>query len=159
MVLLWRPFVVLISILAAVLGTNSLAVTVSGGSFTANNSGAIATMYLKIDNDGKMYKKVNNGNYSQISSSTDWIRPASSAPGAFEVRFTNKSGDTLTVTGATAENTWFTMSTSDFILFVSDNSVNVGGDSATFTIEIRDGSSGSALDTGNYTLTADREDS
>lgn len=43
-------------------------------------------------------------------------------------------------------------------LLISETAAPGGGNSSTFTIEIRKGSSGSAIVSPSYTLSADRED-
>lgn len=132
------------------------ALTLSGGSYNAFNFGANARVDIKVDDDGNVYRRNNLGSYSQIAAGSDWIRPASSAPGAYEVRYTNATGDTGDLAGTVAEDTWHPLTTSDFAVWI----VTTGVDSvsATFDIEIRNGNSGGADESTSYTLSATRED-
>jgi hypothetical protein len=111
---------------------------------------------LKIDDDGNTYRSLDTGSASwfQINNGTDWVRPTGSAPGLYEVRWTNATG---TVTSSTvAEDTWHDLSTSDFIIYNSFTGP-IGTKSTTFDIEIRlDG--GSVLDSASYTITAETDD-
>lgn len=133
--------------------------TLSGGNLPAGNSGAICTAQFKVDNDGNMYSRVNNTVWNQISSTTDWVRPASASPGSYEVRYTNASGDTGFLSATTAEDTWHPMTTGDWIITITDDTpIGATQSSATFDIEIRIGSSGSAAVSASYTLTANRDD-
>jgi hypothetical protein len=107
---------------------------------------------LKIDNDGNVYASTDTGSesYTQIGTTTDWIRPTTRAPGDYEVRFTSA---TNTPTSATAaEDTWHALSSGDFVVY---NSVTgTGTKSTTFTIEIRKGSTGAADVSDSFTLNA-----
>ena len=136
-------------------------VTVSGGSgssFTASNADADAHLYLKFTSTGDAFVRKNSGSYVQVSASTDWVRPTTNAPSLYQIRFTSASGDTTYLDGTKAEDTWHDIVDSDFIMHIFDSSIFLGGKSATFTIEVRlDG--GATLDSGEYTITADREDS
>jgi hypothetical protein len=112
---------------------------------------------LKIDNNGNVYRSVDNGvtSWSQIDTAADWVRPTSKAPGAYEVRYTGRTGSTLSF-GTVSENTWHPLSSGDFILYNSVTATSGDRDS-TFTVEIRDGSSGSADVSGTYRLWASVE--
>ena len=135
-------------------------VTVTGGSgflFEASNTGANAEVFLKFTSDGDVFVKKNSGSYTQRASTTDWVVPATNAPGLYEIRFTNASGDTTYLSSTQAVDVWEDFSATDYILSIFDSSPNFGGKSATFTIEIRlDG--GAVLGSGEYTISADRED-
>ncbi len=136
-------------------------VTVSGGSFSAFNQDADATQEIWFDaNDGNCYESENLGSAVQINSADDWLRPTSSAPGNYETRYTNHTGDSMTVTiggSAASEDTWYNFANGDFLFKITDSSPGFGGNSATFTVEIRlDG--GPPSDSGSYTISADRED-
>ena len=73
------------------------------------------------------------------------------------MRFTGASGDTTYLDGTKAEDSWHNMVDADFIMHIFDSSPAIGGKSATFTIEANlDG--GATLDSGEYTISADRED-
>jgi hypothetical protein len=109
---------------------------------------------LKVDNNGNVYQSADTGSrsYTQIDTATDWVRPTTKAPGAYEVRYTGLTGDALSFNTA-AQNTWHPLSSGDFVL---RNSVTgpVGDRDSTFTVEIRDGSSGSADVSGTYRIHA-----
>ena len=128
-------------------------VTVSGDSrFDFRVSPTDSYARLKIDNNGNIYESGDTGiaNWVQIDSATDWVRPASSAPGSYQVRFT--SSTTTPTSSTAAEDTWHALSGGDFIIY---NSVTgVGIKASTFTIEIRLGT-GSVLDSASYTLQAE----
>lgn len=127
-------------------------VTVSGQTITEiNDAPTDSYARLKIDNDGNIYQSRDNGSasWSQIDTVNDWVRPTSSAPGDYEVRFTSASN---TPTSSTkTENTWHNLDTGDFIIY---NSITGVGTKATnFTIEIRE-NGGSVLDSASYTCHA-----
>lgn len=109
---------------------------------------------VKVDNNGQIYKSTDTGSasWTPIDGTTDWVRPLSSAPGTYEVRFTSA---TNTPTFSTvAQNTWHPLSSGDFIVY---NSVTtIGTKLTTFTIEIRKGT-GPVLDSASYTLRAEVE--
>lgn len=132
-------------------------ITLSGNTVTAENSGAIATAQLKVDDDGNMYERLNNGTWDQIDATDDWLRPASGAPGNYQVRFTGFSGNALDSSTQT-EDTWHTLSSGDFIWTLTENVAGPGGNSCSFTVEIRNGSSGTVT-SASYTLNATRDDS
>lgn len=127
-------------------------VIVSGAALsTGINFESPAEKTLKVDNDGNIYQRNNTAAYNQIATSTDWIRPTTSAPGLYEVRFTNKSGDTIFTTKA--EDVWHDISTGDFTWIIQDTTFDDGANTATFTVEIRlDG--GAVLDSAAYTISA-----
>lgn len=132
-------------------------VTLSGGTNIAFNFMANAVATFKVDNDGKMYSRDNGGSYGQIATATDWVRPATEAPGLYEVRYSNATGDTADISATAAEDQWQALSTGDFVINVTDTTPLPALKSASFTLEIRlDG--GPLLDSASYTLTADRED-
>ena len=128
-------------------------VTVSGETITKAETGGVdAYARVKVDNDGNMYKSEDTGsaNWAQIDSVSNWLRPTSSAPGTYQVRFTSA---TNTPTSATVtEDTWHALSGGDFIIYNSYTGLN-GSKETTFTIEIRLGT-GSVLDSASYTLSA-----
>ena len=133
-------------------------ITVSGDTLSAGNTDADSTQSLRFVDDGDVREKKNSGSYDLISETTDWLRPSSSAPGLYEVRFTSISGDTGDFSATTSVNTWHDFSSGSWTGTVTDSTIFFGGKSVTFTIEIRlDG--GSVLDSAAYTLTADRENS
>ena len=131
------------------------ALTLSGES-VVNIQGAPTDAHarLKVDNDGNMYKSVDTGSesYTQFDNATDWVRPPSAAPGAYEVRFTSLTGDALT-SSTVAEDTWHPLSSGDFELILSET--GTGTNTSNFTIEIRDGGSGGADVSAAFVLTAE----
>jgi len=130
-------------------------VTLSNHSNTAFNFGADALAYFKVDGDGNMYQKDNAAGYVQIDVTNDWIRPTTSAPGAYRTKFSNLTGDTAFRVGWGFEGTYYAL-TADRWMYVYDNTTSSGGKSISMTYHIDDGSV--EQDTGSYTLTADRED-
>lgn len=138
--------------------STSTVVTVSGGTSFAGGSWMDIYAYIKVDQDGKIYKKDGVGSWVQISTSTDWVRPVSAAPGDYYVRYTGATGDTGFLGGTTASGVWHPLATSDWQVWVYDDNALPGLKSVTLTIEIKLGSGGATLDTGSYILTAERED-
>jgi len=133
-----------------------VALNLDGHSFAANSTSNPTTGSFIVDNDGNMYTQENASPVIQIDTATDWIRPADRSPGDYEVRYTSVTGDTANLTCTTAVDTWHPLSSGDWTITVSDTNLAVGPKSCTFTIEIRKGSTGSALVSGSYTLSADR---
>ncbi|MFW6027791.1 MAG: hypothetical protein ACOC91_03190, partial [bacterium] len=122
-------------------------ITLSGHSVSAVSINESAAAILRIDDNGYMYSKKNNDPYVQIDSETDWIRPTSEAPGLYEVRYTDHSGDPINGT----ENSWYSL-TSGAEFWI--NRTSPGKNSATFRLEIRrDG--GPVLASGFYSLSAE----
>jgi len=117
--------------------------------------GTNADAHLKVDNDGNMYQQKNFGGYTQIDSTNDWVRPTTSSPGLYEVRFTSLVGDTLTSSTA-SEDTWWDVSSGDFILRLRLFGGGFDFASSVFDVEIRyDG--GSNLASTSYTLSCSTE--
>jgi hypothetical protein len=114
---------------------------------------ATATAEIRVDQDGNVYKVINLGGDTQLSSTDNWVRPTSGAPGAYQVRFTNVVGTTLDITSTTLADVWHPMKDGDFRIRHSRTSD--GSDSSTFDIEIRVGT-GSTVATDNYSLIATR---
>lgn len=130
-------------------------VTLSGETVTAFNFGANATAHFKVDNDGNMYERTNSGSWSQIDSSTDWVRPTSSAPGSYRTMYDSETGDTGFLVAWGFSGTYYAVST-DREMYTYDNTSVAGGKSVTCDFHIDDGSTEQA--TASYTMTADRED-
>jgi len=131
-------------------------VTLSGETVWAIQfGGGNADAHLIIDNDGNVYKRSNFGTYTQVDSSTDWVRPTTSSPGLYEVRFTGLTGSAL-FTSTAAEDAWHSLSSGDFIL--RQRVLGGGFDSAisTFTVEIRL-NGGAVLSSASYTLNVSTE--
>lgn len=140
------------SLLTAILmgGANGT-VTLSGESIeatAADPQNAIAA--LRINQDGTVDKVVNTVP-TQLDAATDWLVPNGFAPDDYEVRFTNLVGDAPGA-GGTAEDEWVPLSAGNFSVTLTQASV--GSKACSFDIEIRRGSSGAALDSGSYSLSA-----
>ncbi len=89
------------------------------------------------------------GSYSQINAGTDWVRPASEAPGSYQIRAQLVSGVASNVAGA-ALNTWLALTTSRTWTVGAGLNELV---SVTLQIDIREGT-GAILDTGDYAISA-----
>jgi len=133
-------------------------VTVSGGSKTAADGTSVYDSFcaIKIDADGNVYlgSSIDGAavSYTQVSTVTDWIRPASAASALYEVRVTSVDHDAGAATGSGwstspgADGSWFTLDIDrEWVI----NETVVGIYQTTFTIEIR---LGTTLDTGAYDL-------
>lgn len=128
-------------------------VTLSGETVehsVSSPSNAIAG--IRFNADGTVDRVV-GGTPTQVDSATDWVIPNGAAPGAYEVRFTSLTGDAPTVTDSTAEDAWYPFSSGNFYLSLQE--FGTGLQACSFTIEIRLGSSGSAIASGSYNLTAE----
>jgi hypothetical protein len=138
-------------------GGGGTTVTVSGETVNAFNFGTTATagviFYTSGTYQGDVRKK-ENGNYWQIDTATDWIRPVTEAPGSYRIRYSSMTGDTGFMNN-TITSTYDGIANGDYIEVV-DNTVFFGGHSLDFTIEIDDGTT--LQDSGTYSLNADRED-
>ena len=136
------------SMLAAVLNLDGQTIT------KISISPTDAYARLKIDNNGNVYRSGDSGSasWTQIDTAADWVRPTSAAPGAYEVRYTGRTGVTLSFNTA-SEDTWHPLSSGDFILYNSVTAT-LGDRDSTFTVEIRDGSSGGADVSATYRLHA-----
>ena len=100
-------------------------------------SPADATAQYKVDNDGNVYRRINNQSWTQINTLTNWVRPTSFAPGLYEVRYTNITGNTGDFSASAAVNVWFSLSSGDFICTLLDTTNGFSSRSVSFTIEIR----------------------
>lgn len=141
----------------------NLLVTVIGGAAATLNLDGQATLTavdpvgaskdLKVDNDGMIYHRSNGGSYIQLDDATgDWIRPIAEAPGTYQVRYTNLTGDALSSSTA-AEDVWYALSSGDFTLTISSST---GLKTSNFDIEIRRGGSGAALVSASYSIAANQ---
>jgi hypothetical protein len=131
-------------------------VTVTSDTNSAFSFGTAATAYHIWNTDGTRDEKDNSNAAIQILASTDWIIPNSAASSSYRIRHTSATGDTGNFTPAGSINVWLSFS-SQHLYSVVDNSPTAGGNSVTYNIQIDDGG-GTALDSANQTLTADRED-
>lgn len=134
-----------------VIATEDVLVLTGGVRPTCDRAGGISIYDLKFDNDGLVYEKCSPGSFVQIDTSADWIRPVDDAAD-FQMRFTNLTGTGFSSTAT--ENIWRSMAT-DFVLTCADNNAGGGGNSATFTIEVRFGT-GPTLASASYTISANR---
>jgi hypothetical protein len=141
---------------AASAGGGGDVLTLSGEVLFAFNFMADAFAEFKLDNDGNMYDRENNGAYNLIDSGTDWVRPAISSPGLYQARYTNLTGTALSFNSA-SEDTWRAMTLGDFRTQQRTFGGPISFESSTFDYEVRLGA-GAVLASGSYTLNADRED-
>ena len=139
------------------------AVTVSGEIFTQVQPGAAgdAEVALRINADGTIDKRVGvGGSYVQIDAGTDWIIPNGDASANFEVKIEEIScsgcgSNTFQNPGGSGKglSTWWTLGSSrEWSIRRPASQTGVGV--WDFTVHIREGSEGGALDTGDFTLTA-----
>ncbi len=131
-----------------------LVVTLSGGTVSALNAAGTATAQIAFRDDANVYSALNGGADVQISAATDHTRPADASPGALQIRYTNLTGTAL-ASGTASEDTWHSLSTSDFVLIQEDAIADATPVSSTFDVEIREGT-GPVLASASYTLTANR---
>ena len=132
-------------------------ITLTGTTVFAFSFGSNATAQLFVNQDGTVDQRINNGSFTQIFASTDWVIPNGSAPGTYQTRYTNRTGDTLDAPTSALEDTWRALSLGNFSLSLVDSTPLAGGQAANFDIEIRLGT-GSALASTSHGLDADRED-
>ena len=133
-------------------------ITLSGETSLAFAFGSNAIAELKCDNDGNVYKRQNGGGaWTQVDTGTDWVRPASSAPGSYRCMYDSETGDTGAPFVAWGFSGTYYALTADRIMYVTDTTPTAGGKSVTCDWHIDDGTTEQA---GNvaYTMTADRED-
>lgn len=148
------------SVRRAGLGGDSAVVTVSGHS-VSNISGTIASLStsgIRINTNGTIDEHNGNG-YSQIDSGTDWIIPNGSASSTYECRIVSLVQNTGTgwYIQAAAEDTWVDMSSAREWATRDTNIGAPGIKDYDFTIEIRLGGSGGALDSGPFSLYSELE--
>jgi len=127
--------------------------TLSGGSADSTASDPSNAIVRFTFNEDGTVDRTQEGSTAQVDASTDWVIPNSAAPGDYEIRFTSLSGDSPTVSGGTAENSWWAFTSGNFQLSLIQGTV--GSQACSFTIEIRKGSSGAALVSGSYSLSAE----
>ncbi len=109
------------------------------------------TAKVVIKTDGRVFQ-LTEGGTSQIDSTFDWVIPNDrSQVGAFEVRYTLHSGNTLNAPPA-AEDTWLELTT-DLAYGLSHGSKF--SQTATFTVEIRPLGGGDTLASGVYVTYAE----
>jgi len=120
----------------------------------ALRANANASASFRFATDGLVYTKDNNAAWVEVGSWTN--QPG--VPSDVEVRYTNAAGDTGALTATAAEDAWHAVTSSNFELTVTDTTPTIGGQTATFDMEIRD-SGDVTQDSEGYSLSADREDS
>jgi len=132
-----------------------LKVTVSGGSAADLGINRDARATIVVRTDGTI-DKIENTTTTQLSPTTDHTRPNGDSPGVLECRYTGLTGDPLDASSSSAEDIWRTLVTGDHF-FEQRAGPAAESNVSTITIEIRNGSSGPALDSGSYTLDAERQ--
>lgn len=109
---------------------------------------------LVIRTDGTL-DKIENTTTTQIDSGTDWIDPNGDASADFEFKYELDSGDALDVSSSVAASTWLAVSSDIFLEQRWAAGAGIGSKASTITVSVRfDG--GSVIDTGVFTLTAER---
>lgn len=132
-------------------------ITLSGETVNAFAFMSDARAELELRANGNMYRETNNAGAIQIDSATDWVRPASSAPGLYETRYTNLVGDLLHAGTSSGENGWRAVSLGTYFWVQQDSTPTAGGEDSTFDIQVREGT-GPVIASFQYRLIADRED-
>lgn len=126
------------------------------GQTVINTGAGVQTSGIRVNSDGTVDEN-NNGVFTQIDTSTDWVVPVGFAPDDYEVRVAAAPpGDAFTNSPG-ADGTWFAL-TSNREWNVVEANPTVGStlDTGNFTIEIRKGSSGGADVSGTYNVQANR---
>jgi len=126
-------------------------VTLSGGAASGTTNDPVG---FRFNTDGTIDKR-ENGSYTQVSTTTDWIIPNTAAATDYEVRVTGLTGDAWD-SSPVADGTWTDLSVAREWNIQDTNSTAAGAKSTAWTFEIRKGS-GATLDTGSYTADADYE--
>lgn len=129
-------------------------VTLTGGTFTTDTTtGSNSLMRIKFADTGGVYTQENSDPYGAWQAPTNWVVPNQYAPGAYQIRWTNATGDFADMTTTATEDTWYTLVSGDFILTLTDTIDSAPGLSATFDVEIREGT-GATLASASFTLEA-----
>ena len=110
---------------------------------------------LIVNQDGNVYHRRNADSDVQENASTDWARPTSAAPGAYQIRYTAVTGDTGDFTATAAINVWHDLSAGDYTFTMQDDNTAAGGNEVVITVEI--GTGDVAIDSATWTLGADRQ--
>lgn len=130
-------------------------VTITGGTNTAFSFGSNSRAEVRFMTTGFVNFRDNGSTNTNVNTTTDWVIPRTNMT-LFRVRHTNVTGDTGFATAAGAINVFISLGTITRSYYVDDATIFAGGHSATYTIQIDDGTT--VQDTAFYTLTADRED-
>ncbi len=100
--------------------------------------------------DGTLDKDGSLSGVTQIRVATDWVIPNLKNSG-YEVRLLSGHGGTTFNVEAAAEDTWVDLSADRTW---RHDRVTSGTDTGTYTFEIRLGSAGAAIETGDFVVTA-----
>ena len=127
-------------------------IALSGGSAATSGSAGLPAGF-RVNTDGTIDKR-EDGTYTQLSASTDWIIPNAAANGVYQVRVTSVTSTGGTDSGfntveAATEDTWIALTANREW---SCESIGTGGADSVgydFDIQIRYGS-GPVLATGSY---------
>jgi len=138
-------------------GRRPYTVTLSGATVSNVGAGGTKTSGIRIASDGTVQAN-NDGLFTQLSLTTDWIIPNAYASTDFDVRITNvvwTSGAAFD-TEAAAEDTWIDLGSNRDWNIVDSNSGAAGVKDVTFDVEIRD-PYGVTAASASYTLYCDYE--
>lgn len=113
---------------------------------------------IRVNTDGTIDKR-ELGIYTQIDSATDWIIPNGAASSSYEFRITSVTFNIGSVffIQAAAANTWINMAAAREWTVQDANPFGDGEVDVDFLLEVRLGSSGSAITNGSYTLKVNYE--
>ena len=131
-------------------------VTVSGGTFTDSVPfGSDPECGIRFAIDNNVFRINTTGvTVLQVSALTDWLRPVSD-PAAFEISCSNAGPDGLTA-GSDVLDTFILLSTTREWA-VERGGSSSGTDTVVLTISIRRVGTTTVLDSGVYTLNAERD--
>jgi hypothetical protein len=136
--------------LLAALAANSTSkglVNLDGHTVDSDIQPAVAHVGIRFNADGTVENTLADANsWVQIDAATDWIIPNESAPGTYEIRYTNRVGDIFT-SESTVEDAWGALSTGQTYRI---SRVQVGTDTVTCDFEIRLG--GTTIATAEYII-------
>jgi len=137
----------------------TVTVTAASISNISTTTSALSISGIRVNSNGTIHKRDGN-TYTQINPSTDWIDTPGAAPGLYECRITNvvwTEGGAFTAAAA-AEDVWIPV-TSSPEWYTQDTAIKAafGIKDVTFDLEIRYGSSGGALDSGEIGLYSEWE--
>lgn len=130
-------------------------VTLSGESIFDIDAGArLYRASLLINTDGTLDKRQDTI-ISQVDASTDWIIPNGSAPGTYQFRFVNRTGDSPNGTTNMTEDVWVAISGGQLVIERQRLLLATENDVTNFDLEVREGA-GSVIDTANFSLDIER---
>ena len=131
-------------------------ITLSGATVEGTTS---AEHGIIIRTDGTIDQQA-NGTTTQLSPTTDWIIPNSAAATDYEFRVTGVTWDIDPPfsTSPGVDEAWYDLTGGDLSWFVQDlSSTAAGANNVSFTLEVRKGSSGTALASATYNINVDWE--